>query len=269
MKTPRISVVALRGGFGNQLFGWAYGRVLQEMGSMVLWDTNPNLGRGYGLGELILKRNRIWLPTRFWTSSRFQNTNFILTSKYEDPTVPPDTNANSNSLITFHWGYWQSSDYFATIENEIRNELRIAFNLSPNSLKDYCAIHVRRGDYITDSGAAQTIGALPLSYYENSIDLMMQNGHKKFVCYTDDPDWVSRNLIPRFPNILLSQSNSALEDFRGISSAKSVITANSTFSWWGAFATGKTGSDVIAPKKWFSDNKIDSTRLPHPDWTLL
>ena len=89
---------------------------------------------------------------------------------------------NGNVFLS---GYLQSPRYFADFSNDVR----AAFNLSPllteqgRKLADAAqaagskaiAIHVRRGDYVSDPKAAAVHGTLPLEYYERAMSKRASN----------------------------------------------------------------------------------------------
>jgi hypothetical protein len=62
------------------------------------------------------------------------------------------------------------------------------------------------------------------------------------------------------------ESNS-VESLLLMSKAKSIIIANSTYSWWGA-ALKQEKLDVVAPKKWFR-SMDDPQDLYPPQWHLI
>ena len=79
--------------------------------------------------------------------------------------------------------------------------------------------------------------------------------------FTDDVSWVKRNMSNLFKTccqILIIeeefQNISAVESMLIMSNCDLSIISNSTFSWWGAYI-GKEKEVVIAPSKWFSDNR--------------
>ena len=102
-------------------------------------------------------------------------------------------------------GYFQSPHYFTAVQQQVRDEvlttcaecsrrraLLYADDLSsdPHSV----SVHVRRGDYITDSTAAAKHGLLSPAYYDQARDLLDGLGHTRRIWFSDDLDWVKENL---------------------------------------------------------------------------
>ena len=69
----------------------------------------------------------------------------------------------------------------------------------------------------------------------------------KFLCFGDDHEWISENLID--DNSELVSGNSPEVDFCMMSMCDAHVIANSSFSWWAA-ALGNVEA-VIAPSQWF------------------
>lgn len=173
-----------------------------------------------------------------------------------------------HSALTFHWGYWQSLDYFFDVKKDVYKELIEWLDLPVRDKPTECAIHVRRGDYVSDSGAAAVMGVLPLSYYVRSIGHMKSLGYSKFVVYSDERAWVSEHLLPLDSALRLADTDEA-EDFSNMARSGALITANSSFSWWAGFLVESAGGKVVAPQAWFADPGMHSSRVVPDSWTAL
>ena len=131
------------------------------------------------------------------------------------------------------------------------------------------AVHVRRGDY---SNLANTYGLLSSDYYKRAVDAI--NIHLPdsiFWVFSDDPDSARILLVDVLPTTTIwvkpPPDHDATETMLLMSNALGNITANSTFSWWGA-ALNSNGGPVIAPSKWFR-SMLDPKDLYPPHWILV
>lgn len=264
------AIVPLRGGFGNQLFCWAYGSGLRARGAHVVFDTGKDLGRGFALPGLIHPRETCSLPSRFWRSraslSRLLKVIPSASWVLEDETKPPRI-VDLEDTFSLHWGYWQSHDYFQLISDEIHDQLSAWIGWDNISTQQQCAIHVRRGDYVSDPGAAAVLGAQPLSYYESGLSQMRARGFEKFVVYTDDRSWAAEHLVQK--DVQLAPPGAAMDDFLGLASSAGIIMSNSSFSWWAAFLASRIGAPIIGPSGWFADAQYDSSRLMKDEWIRI
>ena len=163
-------------------------------------------------------------------------------------------------------GFFQSEKYFKDIEQTIRNDLRSGeaiFTEEGAVYKDQItkfnsvSIHVRRGDYLT----SPLHNVCNIRYYVNSIAYIrnrLMSPH--FFVFSDDIEWCHKNLpIPdcTFVNIRESKKNSII-DFQLMSLCKHNIISNSTFSWWAAWLNENPGRIVVAPKRWFNDERMNA-----------
>jgi len=134
-------------------------------------------------------------------------------------------------------GFFQSYKYF---NSEVVDKMKemLGFNFDPHA-SDYVSVHVRRGDFLA---LTDTFPVLPMRYYEDAIKYMREQGHEKFMVFSDDPEWCKENFD--FP----VACNDPVTDLKLMSSCAHHIIANSSFSWWAArFGTGT----VVAPKQWY------------------
>lgn len=174
-----------------------------------------------------------------------------------------------NKGIIYLDGYWGSEKYFHDIENIIREELtvkNVPDEQNQTMINEILAVesislHVRRGDYISHPDASKVFGMCSMEYYDAAIKKLsekIENPH--FFIFSDDQEWVQKNLILPFPTtyVTLNGSEKDYEDLRLMSLCKHNIIANSTFSWWGAWLNSNPHKTVIAPKIWFRDPLINA-----------
>lgn len=159
--------------------------------------------------------------------------------------------------------YVQNSKYWAKHAETIKS----IFSLGIGAV-DRVALHLRRGDYVlTDfhTNLADT------TYYQEAVKNFPGENFLVF-CKdnqgrdTDDRAWArtfldSLDITWEFAPLETSET----QDLNLMASCKSVIMANSSFSWWGAFLGNH--QTVICPKNWFTDG-VQRTELLD-DWIQL
>jgi hypothetical protein len=286
-------IVRLCGGLGNQIFQYAAGRSLSQMRGTdlvldVSWYKNTpssNTARQYELihypiqarvanrneerlchlySSRILKR----IPIVNWPWRRHQEASFEF-----------DTNFQNLHDKTYLDGYWQSYKYFENVADIIRIELMPLRSPSPldeeigNQIlaTQSVSVHVRRGDYVTQKSAASTHGICQLDYYNaalNAIKQVVPNAH--FYVFSDDPGWSKTNLIIPGPAVFVEHNSeaTAFQDMHLMSKCRHHVIANSSFSWWGAWLNPRKDKRVIAPKRWFMDDRSTDSLTP-TEWIRL
>ena len=136
-----------------------------------------------------------------------------------------------------------------------------------NSLnKTPVALHIRRGDFLRNSGNHHN---LELEWYARALD-KFDLGGRQVAIFSDDPAWCKQQkLFADDDKFLISEGNSHYTDLAMMSLCTGHIIANSTFSWWGAWLADS--KEVIAPKTWFGpDNAHLDTKDLYPDhWEVL
>lgn len=113
---------------------------------------------------------------------------------------------------------------------------------------------------------------LDIDYYAKAITSLSINNASYFL-FSDDPLWVSKEFAPKLlsNNYHIVSSNQGSEshnDMRLMSLCKHNIIANSSFSWWAAWLNLNPEKVVVAPHKWFSDNKNTRDLIPK-EWVML
>lgn len=143
-------------------------------------------------------------------------------------------------------GYLQTEKYIINNKSKIKEW----FNLKKNNIDlnilddDTCVINFRGGDY-KDKGHV----FLNIKYYYDSMNYMKKiNSKIKFIIITDDPEEAKKYFL-QYPIFHFG----IVGDYAMVNSAKYLIIANSTFSWWAAWLN-ENSKFTIAPKFWLRHN---------------
>ena len=123
--------------------------------------------------------------------------------------------------------------------------------------KKSVALHVRRGDYVTNKSTNSFHGTCTVEYYQKAVDeLTKRIGSISLFMFSDDIEWVRQNL--KFPIPTTYVEHADMPDYERMilmSHCEHNIIANSSFSWWGAWLNQNPEKIVIAPERWFNGNE--------------
>lgn len=280
-------IVKLIGGIGNQLFQYALGRRLSLLHDVALkLDTSQyktDNFRKYNLGVFNIIEDFATVDDIKKTRKRllfekilpyWKRSNLYEHFYYYDPKI---LQARKNVYLE---GYWQSESYFKDIEDIIRREFTIKVKPDPDNeqitslIKNVTSVslHLRRTDYVSNKAINQFHGTCDLTYYRQAVEMIAQKtSTPHFFVFSDDISWAKKNLSLGYPTVFVSHNNNSrdFEDLRLITQCNHHITANSTFSWWGAWLNQKNNKIVIAPKRWFKEESKDTKDLIPKEWIRI
>lgn len=176
-------------------------------------------------------------------------------------------------------GHWQSERYFKVIEDTIRRVFTFKTSLSARNQElageiascNAVSLHIRRGDYAKNAKTNATHGLCSLEYYQAAIQYVSdQISRPDFFIFSDDIAWVKDNLKIDMPHQYIdhNQGSESYNDMRLMSLCQHHIIANSSFSWWGAWLNPGSEKLVVAPKKWFANERDIKDLLPQ-GWVAL
>ncbi|RYY55791.1 MAG: alpha-1,2-fucosyltransferase [Chitinophagaceae bacterium] len=285
----------LNGGMGNQMFQYAAAKSLSLHHQVPLFIDDSKFKRDT-ISELEVDRkteifnfpairDSIAHPA---TLEMFSGKRKLLTKLlprhrqivYREPFYHFDKNFFHSRKTVYLQGAWQSYRYF----EKYRTGITPLFRLDPEytSSVEYKAdeilaansvsVHVRRNDYLRMQIILEWHGIMSKEYYVAGLEeLTRQVGALHVYYFTDDPQWVSENLMPLYPGQLISSEVSAnhYQDFYLMSRCHHNIIANSSFSWWAAYLNEFPGKKVIAPKRWFDQGPKDTQDLIPPAWQRM
>jgi hypothetical protein len=285
------------GGIGNQMFQYATGRSRSiETGNKYLLDIsdfkNYKLHNGFELRRVFNVMTtdadheaiKCMLSWRSYSLvKKILRRSFFKKIHGENLVVEPHFNYWSDfknlSGDCYLYGYWQSENYFKTAEHYIRNDFtfrepldglnkELAFRIvSSQSI----SLHVRRGDYLSNSKTKTVMETCSLTYYNNAVNYIV--GHivnPVFYIFSDDIAWAKENLNLDYDCVYVNHNrgSESYRDMQLMSLCKHQIIANSSFSWWGAWLNSNPEKIVVAPKNWFKNGMDDSDLIPK-EWFRL
>ena len=280
-----FKIVKLMGGVGNQMFQYAFGRLLeQKFNCKVLFDTTY-------FDEMLAEKNG--LPSRFYELDIFKNISpeFApkeLVEKYSKKTPLPkllctilgiprykyfireknafryDERLFKNPDKVLFEGYFQNEQYYENIKEALKKD----FELPPikeddeynkelynkiSSAENSVFIHLRRSEYVN-------LGMdISLDFYKKAVSYIKERVENPtfFVFCAEDTEYVKNNFDIGCNFELVGEKNNTRETFyenmRLMSECKHAIIANSSYSWWAAYLSDFDGKIVIAPTPWLNN----------------
>lgn len=286
------------GGLGNQMFQYATGfACAKDKNWQYYLDTTSFLHykthHGFELTNVFecttplasLKNLRKTLGWRYFslhqTTLSRKNFSFIYPKNIvEEPSARFWPGIFSIKGDNYLIGYWQSEKYFKHHSCILRKEFNFKqkligkneyiYNIIKNS--NSVSLHIRRGDYLKNSKAKTTHGVCSLEYYRNAINFINAKLAKPtYFIFSDDIPWAKENLIIPNQHYFIDHNIGSLShfDLQLMSLCDNHITANSSFSWWGAWLSNHNNKIVVTPKQWYLDSRIDSYDLIPDSWIRL
>lgn len=275
--------VCLQGGLGNQMFQYAAARALAaKHDTKVILDlswydrqfTDGTTPRHYELGCFALDASVKKMDQTF--RSRLHQK---LSHKYTEPHFHFDPAFKGFPGRTQLSGYFQSEQYFRDIRPTLlqdftwknapsgKNEqLLTRIQKNPSSV----SVHVRRGDYVSNSAAARMHGLTGVEYYRRAEEYVSKHvKNPQLFVFSDDPDWCKKNLKFTHPTTYVSHNADGAEDLRLMQACGHNIIANSSFSWWGAWLNRNANKVIVAPKRWFLHTESNTKDVIPKAWHKL
>ena len=146
--------------------------------------------------------------------------------------------------------YVQDLKYFEKYANEIKQLFGEGI-----SYLNRVGVHIRRAANPTNPDEPKYSenpfyrDLTSTDYYERAMAIFPE---EKFLVFSDDTEWC-REKFKDNPRVQVMDKGDEVNDFNLLASCKSLIIANSSWSWWAAYLCPNDGKQVIAPLKWFAD----------------
>jgi hypothetical protein len=289
-------VARVEGGLGNQLFQYAAARSLADrLQCGLLLDVRgiaENGDRPYQLdifhARADIANHNVLDALPSWRSSRAgrirQSLSFAMPGTVRSSVFWPRSFAYDGRIErlqhpVYMVGYWQSERYFAWNRSRLLQDLTL---LSGNTAdidwlrkinnSNSVSLHVRRGDYVSSTSAAQHHGTCDMAYYQHAIaSLVQRQPDIEVFVFSDEPQWAADNLHLSVPTHIVDANSPECGhlDLELMRQCRHHVLANSSFSWWGAWLCVHAEQLVYAPGRWFADPSIDATDIVPARWRRL
>lgn len=272
--------VLISGGLGNQMFQYAAGKALaKRLHTTLNLDLYPlekktqSTGRHYELGIFNIDvEKKHTLKGKFFYKARpfiqkhrpfFQKFGFF--SDTMAILYQPDFETLKGNVCLS--GYFQNERYFESVKEELYKDFTFEqpLNERNKAIADQIqsgqsvAVHIRRGDYITNKSAASNFVTCGTDYYKKSIEEVIEKiDNPVFYVFSEDFEWIKENITFGDYSVHYIDWNKGVEsyiDMQLMSLCKHNIIANSSFSWWAAWLNSNPKKLVLAPGKWFQDEE--------------
>lgn len=195
--------------------------------------------------------------------------------------LPFNPEVKAIRIPAFLVGYWQSEKYFSDVADVIRSDFQLKSDYTPvrrktladiKSAENAVSVHVRRGDYVSNAKTNAIHGTCDPEWYAAALSEMASRfKDMQLFVFSDDIAWTRENL-PSYPSMTFVEPQDDgrdVQDMHLMASCRAHITANSSFSWWGAWLNPRPDKHVIAPAQWFRSSSHDARDLIPASWQKL
>jgi len=277
-------VVKLMGGLGNQMFQYAFTKNLAEKNNIqfkidLSFLKRRDLGsnfvyRDFDLDIFNLEVSSEINPIDLENQIKIIENFFHYNSEIEQQIF------NSKLKNFYLEGYWQSPKYFQNITEDLKKDFTFKNpieNINDDKIKvllddilssNSVMVNIRRTDYLNTNFH----GIMDINYFDSAkkiIESKIEN--PKYFIFSDDIDWCIDNI--KFENQVIVNHNYKGYKFgtylQLMKNCKNFIIPNSTFAWWSAWLCDNQNKNVVCPKKWFNDSKINTDDLIPSDWIKI
>ena len=141
-------------------------------------------------------------------------------------------------FINYWWNRYIHSGYFQKInESELEKKsfslIKKRFNpFIVNKKYNYLAIHIRRGDYLSQKHSMH--GIIHEKYFvEEAKNFLAENYYEGIKIFSDSPALIEiKHFKKLHKNIIIDEGGEPIEVFKRMANHKGLIASNSSFSLW-------------------------------------
>lgn len=289
MRPKKRLKVFLKGGLGNQLFGYFAASNLSAISNRTSYLLLDDIDLARVNGRYSIESFDIAHNVVISQASTLEKFGTRITRKIKSSSVIfgviQDKNrltniTRLNSKIFRHRksilldGFFQDLDYLKNENSDSSNlklknpsEWYIALR-TEISHRNPIMIHVRLGDFLENM---DSVGVLSGAYYRNAINRIADHASREIWIFSDDIEKARAILGEHFDEKILyieapNESDPA-ESLCLLSESKDIVISNSTFSLWAALL-GRREKSVVAPSHFFVSSEKNQFNFP-TQWSIV
>ncbi|MEK7669389.1 MAG: FkbM family methyltransferase [Patescibacteria group bacterium] len=271
-------IIKIRGGLGNQMFQYAFGKSIatQSNSSLILDLSNYKSS----VRTFLIDKFNINYDFTFSSTSLSRIIFSIFKSRvYTDNSSWGEVSEIIERKNIFS-GNWESPKHFANIDELIKKEFTLKNSsnqfkkMSGQIQKNSISVHVRRGDYLIPHGKYLN----GIEYYDSAVKKILEIKNiesPQITIFSDDKDWCRREMS------VLSGIKTEIFDVPEIDDVEELmlmsqynhnVISNSTFSWWSTHLNKNRDKIIVGPKNWFTDKERNRKQIEDimlESWVLI
>lgn len=230
---PKI-VMYVDGGLCSQMTMWANGEYYTEQGLDVYYDLEWFKRYGKGIDGVSVRNYELeilWPHLRVRTLPRWKILFYRLFLPWHEESciLPEKKLINRSVYFKGYCGISQDDKCRIYHQNFSINKGAMTKQMQLDNSKQYCGVHVRRGDLanISIKFYPQVIDG----YFLRAIDYVLQHEHvDEFLLFSDDPQWVREHILPKVsaPCRIL-EGNKGYEDLMLLAQCDVIISSQGSF----------------------------------------
>jgi hypothetical protein len=280
--------VVVRGGLGNQMFqaakGIALARTFDVSPRFVDLTTRSDAQRQWELGVFGLKAAEpgaleAWLiETRLRLSKKARRYGVTRAFGVLNESPPPgETPVPPRAPLVVN-GFWQQPRHFSSADEKVKSAFHFPEHTSIDAFVrsvgggPSVAIHVRRGDYISNPEASKRHLVCDADWYRRAWDRMRTElGACRAYVFSDEPEW-ARTRLGLAGDVTVvdgAPDDPSWVDMARMARCDHFIISNSSYSWWAAYLSDFEEKRVLAPRQWFVGVDTRDMGICPADWHLV
>ena len=265
------------GGLGNQMFQYAIALSLSKKFNVPFSvDLSYLMRRDFG--EIFVYRDYDLDVFDINPNFEFSDIDLEIVESFfeydKDLENQISSNLDKNILLK---GQWQTPIYFD--EDIVREHFQFKNPVEKSDIYTYNLLHrisnsnsvminVRRTDYLN----TDFHGVFGLEYIQNAVSVICEKvENPEYFIFSDDVEWCQNNI--KLPNMTIVshrfKGNKFSYYLQLMINCKHFIIPNSSFAWWSAWLNKYTEKIVIAPKRWFNRDEINTSDLIPDSWIRI
>jgi hypothetical protein len=275
-------IARLAGGLGNQMFQYAFARTLSLRHNTPLkidlsFLKNRNMGHNFVYRNYELDIFNVVEDFDFTFENCIRAGEPSLSYSQELVNSIDIHQIDKDIMID---GYWQSVKYFSDFQSVIKSDFtfkslvddsdddKIKSMLSDIRMSNSVMLNIRRTDFLN----TDFHGVMGLEYINKSTELLESKiDNPKYFIFSDDIQWCKENI--NLNNMVIVDHSYKGDRFsyylQLMKECKNFIIPNSSFAWWSAWLSDSPNKIVISPKRWLTDESINTSDLIPSDWIRI